>query len=417
LIIYALKILQTSQNINTNRTLKCVINKFLIKNDYFNLLGKPPIALQVDTLDIGGLEQIVYILAIGLSQYFDVYIFIMRGDLGMIAKKLEKIGVKIIIINNDKNTYLSMIKELRIKLINTHYSTTFVKYLDKKKVIIVNTFHNYYTWFDPEEYKKLSKIYNLFDAHICVSDGVKEYSKYKFNLKDNLVTIINGVTNFKLNLYKSNKKYKKRKSFKFVNIASITELKNHNLIVEAANVLRNKGLENFQIYLIGNVLSDSYLSFLKMKISKYKLNKFIKIMGYIDHNNIIDIYYNEADALLMSSLQEGCSNVILESIAIGLPYIITNVGFSKELNKYQGGIIIPNVFKDLRDISISQLINESKSDNPKNLNDLVNSMEIMMDEFDRFRINLIKNKQLIQNEISHDIMVDNYSNLFFNIMK
>ena len=51
----------------------------------------------------------------------------------------------------------------------------------------------------------------------------------------------------------------------------------------------------------------------------------------IPHEEMPEKFYHEIDALILPSQGEGCSNVVTEALACGVPVIITKVGFHGEL--------------------------------------------------------------------------------------
>jgi len=107
--------------------------------------------------------------------------------------------------------------------------------------------------------------------------------------------------------------------FKFLNIGRLTYQKGQNVLIEAANLLQ-KERQNFTLTITGEGEDHSQLQSL---IDKYKLNNIVKIESYME-----DIYefIKEHDALVMTSRYEGVPYVVLESMALGVPVIHTDVG-------------------------------------------------------------------------------------------
>lgn len=56
-----------------------------------------------------------------------------------------------------------------------------------------------------------------------------------------------------------------------------------------------------------------------------EIEKNVKFMGYINHDNLPE-YYNIADVYVLPSLREELSNTIMEAMACGVPVIATEVG-------------------------------------------------------------------------------------------
>jgi glycosyltransferase involved in cell wall biosynthesis len=79
---------------------------------------------------------------------------------------------------------------------------------------------------------------------------------------------------------------------------------------------------------------------LELLAKELKLENHVEFLGRIPRENTAP-YYQEASAFVLSSLNEGMSNAMLEALASGLPIIATDTGGSKELVKEEeNGFII-----------------------------------------------------------------------------
>jgi glycosyltransferase involved in cell wall biosynthesis len=77
------------------------------------------------------------------------------------------------------------------------------------------------------------------------------------------------------------------------------------------------------------------------KIYEENLLEKIRFRGIIPYEEINN-YYRKADILILPSLMEGLSNVLMEAMACGLPIVATNVGGNTELVlPGKGGLLIP----------------------------------------------------------------------------
>ena len=97
---------------------------------------------------------------------------------------------------------------------------------------------------------------------------------------------------------------------------------------------------------------------LKMYIDKLKISNNCILMG--KQNNLVT-YYNNADIFILPSLREGIPNVILESMACGLPIISTNVGMISEIltDGKEGLLIKAGVVAELEQ-SIIKVLSDTK---------------------------------------------------------
>jgi glycosyltransferase involved in cell wall biosynthesis len=83
------------------------------------------------------------------------------------------------------------------------------------------------------------------------------------------------------------------------------------------------------------------LAEVKERIIQLKLEKNIRLLGFIPDEEL-PLYYNTADFFILPSKSgEGLPLVSLEAMACGLPVIATKVGGVEEIMEKNFGIIIP----------------------------------------------------------------------------
>ncbi len=181
---------------------------------------------------------------------------------------------------------------------------------------------------------KYSKII-LANSKAVYSELIEEGVK-----KENLKLIYNGV------ILKKKKRVNIRnikkelgleigKYFIFSSIANLIPYKNHIMIIKAAEKL-SKITDKFIVIFVGSG-SIEYTNFLKMEITKRKLNKnFLLLKQCID----VDKYFYVSDVGISSSLEEGFSNTVLEYLSFGKPVIATNVGGNADIISQKNGILI-----------------------------------------------------------------------------
>ncbi len=69
---------------------------------------------------------------------------------------------------------------------------------------------------------------------------------------------------------------------------------------------------------------------IEREIDSRELSGLLKIVGSVAHDELAD-WYRSSDRVVLTSHSEGVPNVLLESIACGIPFIATNVGGIPEI--------------------------------------------------------------------------------------
>lgn len=190
--------------------------------------------------------------------------------------------------------------------------------------------------------------YNLADKVIYQS----EYSKFtienllfnRFGIKENSkksIIIYNGVD---LNKFKPIKFLKNADSFPNILISHrmIPFKRAHQAPLIISKLI--KYYPNLKVHIVGGGIKNPYhfnedtLNHLSKVVKKEKLEKYFKFYGYINPNDLPSVY-NKCDFMLNLSYADPCPNVVVESIACGLPVIAPNSGGIPELVKYKELIV------------------------------------------------------------------------------
>jgi len=119
-----------------------------------------------------------------------------------------------------------------------------------------------------------------------------------------------------------------RDVFRFVCVGKVSRVKNPVRVVEAARVLRERGLGPFCVDWIGRFttgrrggLMESYQQ-AKERVRRYGLENVVRFLG---ETMEIEKEYRSGDAILHASVQEGIPNAVIEAMACGLPVVVSRV--------------------------------------------------------------------------------------------
>jgi len=119
------------------------------------------------------------------------------------------------------------------------------------------------------------------------------------------------------------------------NIARLEKQKGHKLLIDIANILKEKKL-NFELRIVGD---GSLFGQLKQQIEKQNLTEYVKLLGY---RSDIDNFLKNIDIFLLSSLWEGFGYVLTEAMACYTPVVAFNISSNPEIVEHnKTGYLIP----------------------------------------------------------------------------
>jgi GT2 family glycosyltransferase len=111
--------------------------------------GRLKCALVADTLDKGGVEQIIAYLARCLPEHnIDPFVLCVNSG-GLTADKLIAEGIKVFIANGQKSAMRDILRKEKPGLVSTHWANLdFLQVASEFGLPIVETVHNAYVWLD-----------------------------------------------------------------------------------------------------------------------------------------------------------------------------------------------------------------------------------------------------------------------------
>lgn len=124
-------------------------------------------------------------------------------------------------------------------------------------------------------------------------------------------------------------------------IANFRSVKGHEHLIDAISIVIKK-FPNVRLYLVGRWdLVDSNVEYIKKKVRAFDLEKVVIFTGEVPPDDIPKILVS-MDISVSSSMSEGMSNVILESMSAGKPVVATAVGGNPELvENGRTGYLVP----------------------------------------------------------------------------
>ena len=105
-------------------------------------------------------------------------------------------------------------------------------------------------------------------------------------------------------------------------VGRLDPVKGVRYLVQAMGILRDRGLRNAKLLIVGDGSEKKYLEEL---VKKLGLEDYVVFAGKVSHEKIPE-YMALADVFVLPSLSEGFPTVVLEAMAMGLPVIASRVG-------------------------------------------------------------------------------------------
>lgn len=230
-----------------------------------------------------------------------------------------------------------ILKKEKIDIVHTHSWGTLVEGVLAAKIakcpLVIHGEHG--TFFTSGKRKLAQKIFwNWSDGLLSVSGILARKLEKGIGMPEGTFhSILNGVDMAK---FKPDSKARERIRKEFAiaentvvigTVGRTMKVKNHPLMIRTAKVLKEKGL-SFKMLLIGDSPMHNDRDALLALIKELDVAEYIEMPG--KRTDIPDVL-NAFDIFLLPSFSEGCSNVIQEAMACGVPVVATDVGGNPEL--------------------------------------------------------------------------------------
>lgn len=203
------------------------------------------------------------------------------------------------------------------------------------------------------KWRKQNRALDKTDKVVVISDYTEQSVKDLFPKHENkLIKLYNG-----MNIDSIRKKALKETAIKLKNpsIVFVGRLEDRKDPLRCINVLRlvHQYTGGCHLYLLGEgELRNAIIE----KVDKYKLSDYVHLLGY--QQNPFPII-RQCDAVCLLSKSEGFSMCLLESVALGKPFVSTKIGGASELlNGYTCGYSIETDEEAAR--AICAIINTDK---------------------------------------------------------
>lgn len=209
------------------------------------------------------------------------------------------------------------------------------KFLDKKMFL----------WYTHREVDSKLYIANKFVFKIFTA------SKESFRLKTSKCIITgHGISTDDYVAFVKAKKFG-TEPIKLVHVGRITSIKNLDILIKSAKILKEKWNKKFIIEFVGDVISPEdkkYKEQLVKIIHNFDLSDYISFVGSIKNDKISSVYSN-ADMSINLSPTGGMDKVVLESMASSTIVLTSNQTFKEYFGNYADLLLFHE--RDAEDLS------------------------------------------------------------------
>lgn len=379
---------------------------------------KPVIGIVVTTFDKGGLEQVVLKLYLGYKKEgYQVYMLCQENILGIMAEEISE--GELFVFNNDLNLFLDYLYEKHITVLHYHYNTFGCSEAKARGVHAIYTMHNVYTWKSNDEILEYSKMLNNMDKVVPVSNFVKKYYLARTSAReDNLQVIYNGIDFDELSTdcvpdYLTRTALKlSDKDIVIAFVASFYPVKYQIGMIGVMEELIEK-YPGAKLLFVGNRENGYYQDFFEIyTTSSAKAN--MQVVPYFEHKYMGAFLRQTVDIFTLPTLQEGCSNAVLEAIYCDKPMILTNVGNAMDIDYLDYCEVVPAAYKDIVTTTNAEMLQISLRKDSANKKALITAFSKVIDDLDNYKLNA-KISADKKKMFSTELMVQQYIDIIKNI--
>lgn len=311
--------------------------------------GGRVIALQVASLGSGGLERVVFDLAIGLKARGEAVIAICVLGGGAFAEDLRQRGIPVHEVNRDVATYEALLRENGVTDLFAHHSYFGYERAASLGVRLYDVVHNYYFW-HRNSGNMIRRVAELSTRLIYVSAAVRAFHERLFGVPPGKGVVINNPVHLD-GLIVPEKTQLQRLREKsadtiFLNVAQAFPSKAQPAMITAFARAHRKN-RNMRLQIAGAPVKDEAARAVHARIEAEGVGSAVELLGHCNRRKMSRLYA-EAHAFVLPSLYEGYSVSAIEAATYSLPLILTNVGGAEDLISRSGcGILLPPATEDL----------------------------------------------------------------------
>lgn len=314
---------------------------------------KDAVGLVVGSFDKGGLEQAVFNLYEGYrANGHDTYILCQNDLVGHFADKLAS-SEHLCIFNNDTVQFFAFCREKNIRWLHYHYNTFMIRQARVMGLRTIYSLQNVYTWLSDQEICERAELINSAHAVVAGSTFSKDYYCARTGTPGKKVSVIPiGVNTEGLDSHSMNPAVT-RESLEIKQgeitlgfIASFHQVKHQMNMVGAMEQIVRKN-QKIKLLFVANIGHPDYYRAVYEASKNSTANENIIFVPFIDHTQLGEFLRQTVDIFILPTIQEGCSNAVIDALYVGKPMLLTDVGNAGDLRHLESVTVVGRPYKDL----------------------------------------------------------------------
>lgn len=296
---------------------------------------------------------------------------------------------------NKINTLIKIAQYIRINKIDVVHCNSFdspelllLAKLISPRIKVIYTVHGM------NQYKKLNIIRKIYRNIICdkivgISECVRSDLERNGAAKNKTEVVYNGID---LNKYKecNQRHYNETETIVGCVARIMPKVKGQDLLLEAANIIKNRGYSKFKFVFAGGVSESQRKEF--QRLEEYVIeNELEEIISFIGNVTDVPGFMNSIDICVVPSRTEGFGLTLIEAMAMGVPCVAMDTEGPEEL---------------IKKINIGDMF---ESGNSKSLADKILEVDTVLCEKKKL---CMKNKDIIKNEFCVEEMCNKLEILY-----
>ncbi len=218
--------------------------------------------------------------------------------------------------------------------------------------------------YSPLTDKHLAKQYNLYFPKVDKMHSVSKnliFKAEKFGANKEKIENIYSAMDLKFLKKFEKTDYATHRPFRFLSVGRFHWVKGYQYSISAIAGLKELDRTIQYTIVVNNNISEEIL----YQIDELSLRNIVKIIHPNSQHEVYRIMKN-SDCFILPSVQEGISNVVLESMAIGLPVVSSDCGGMKEIiNNGKNGFYFPARDSDALKETLLKVMNFEFADRKK----------------------------------------------------